>query len=138
VSEERSMTVTYKNLTTLPPPIGLYSHVARVGNLRFFAGMAAIDGNGQVIGKDDLEGQMRAMYAEMGEALKAEGLTYSSIVQMTTYLVREQDIPEFYRVRELLYRDFYPDGKFPPNALLVVSALVDPDLLIELQISAAD
>jgi len=78
------------------------------------------------------------MYAEMGEALKAEGLTYSSIVQMTTYLVREQDIPEFYRVRELLYREFYPDGKFPPNALLVVSTLVDPDLLIELQISAAD
>jgi len=100
--------------------------------------MAAIDGNGQVIGKDHLEAQMRAMYAEMGEALKAEGLTYSSIVQMTTYLVREQDIPDFYRVRELLYRDFYPDGVFPPNTLLVVSALVDPDLLIELQISAAD
>ena len=131
------MTVTYKNLTTLPPPIGLYSHVARVGNLRFFAGMAAIDDKGQVIGKDNLEAQMRAMYAEMDQALKAEGLTYSSIVQMTTYLVRKQDIPEFYRVRELVYKDFYPDGNFPPNALLVVGALVDPDLLIEIQIAAA-
>ncbi len=87
------MTVTYKNLTALPPPIGLYSHVARFGNLRFFAGMAAIDDKGEVIGKDDLEAQMRAMYAEMGQALKAEELTYSSIVQMTTYLVRTQDIP---------------------------------------------
>ena len=43
-----------------------------------------------------------AMYAEMGEALKGEELTYSNIVQMTTYLVREQDIPEFYRARTAL------------------------------------
>lgn len=132
------MAVTYRNHASLPPPIGLYSHVARVGNLAFFAGMAALDSAGQVIGKDDLEKQMRAMYAEMGDALTAEGLTYSNVVQMTTYLVREQDIAEFYRVRELLYREFYPDGKFPPNALLVVSRLVDPDLLIELQIWAAE
>jgi enamine deaminase RidA (YjgF/YER057c/UK114 family) len=129
--------VTYRNLPELPPPIGLYSHVARVGNLAFFAGMAAIDADGRVIGKNDLEAQMRAMYAEMGDALRAEGLTYSNVVQMTTYLVREQDIAEFYRVRELLYQEFYPDGKFPPNALLIVNKLVDPDLLIELQIAAA-
>jgi enamine deaminase RidA (YjgF/YER057c/UK114 family) len=131
------VTVTYRNPETLPPPIGLYSHVARAGNLVFFAGMAAIDAEGKVIGKGDLEQQMRAMYAEMGEALKGEELTYSNIVQMTTYLVREQDIPEFYRVRALLFDDLYPDGKFPPNALLVVSRLVDPDLLIEIQIAAA-
>ncbi len=131
------MTVTYKNAATLPPPIGLYSHVARVGNLAFFAGMAAIDMEGQVVGKGDLEQQMRAMYAEMGEALKAEGLTYSNVVQMTTYLVRDRDIPEFYRVREELFKELYPERQFPPNALLVVSRLVDPDLLIELQIVAA-
>lgn len=131
------MTVTYRNLSALPPPIGLYSHVARAGNLAFFAGMAAIDADGKIIGKDDLETQMRAMYMEMGDALKAEGFTYSNVVQMTTYLVREQDIAEFYRVRELVYRELYPDGKFPPNALLIVSRLVDPDLLIELQITAA-
>ncbi|MFI5287200.1 MAG: RidA family protein [Candidatus Dormibacteria bacterium] len=131
------MTVTYRNLSTLPPPIGLYSHVARAGTLAFFAGMAAIDADGTIIGKDDLETQMRAMYTEMGDALKAEGLTYSNVVQMTTYLVREQDIAEFYRVRELVYQEIYPDGKFPPNALLIVSRLVDPDLLIELQITAA-
>ena len=88
--------------------------MARVGDLAFFAGMAAIDMEGQVVGKGDLEQQMRAMYAEMGEALKAEGLTYSNVVQMTTYLVRDDDIPEFYRVREELFKELYPDRQFPP------------------------
>ncbi len=132
------MTVTYRNAKTLPPPIGLYSHMARVGNLAFFAGMAAIAMNGDIIGKDDLEQQMRATYSELGAALESEGLSFSNVVQMTTYLVREKDISEFYRVREILFKDLYPDGRFPPNALLVVSRLVDPDLLFEIQVSAAE
>lgn len=132
------MTVEYKILETLPTPIGLYSHVARAGNLAFFAGVTAMDAEGRVIGKGDLEGQMLAAYSEMGQALKAEGLSYSNIVHMTTYLVREQDIPEYYRVRARVYQELYPEGKFPPTVLVVVSRLVDPDFLIEIQFVAAD
>jgi 2-iminobutanoate/2-iminopropanoate deaminase len=132
------VTVEYKILETLPTPIGLYSHVARAGNLAFFAGVTAMDAEGRVIGKDHLEDQMLAAYSEMGHALKAEGLSYSSIVHMTTYLVREQDIPEYYRVRARVYKEFYPQGKFPPTVLVVVSQLVDPDFLIEIQFVAAD
>jgi enamine deaminase RidA (YjgF/YER057c/UK114 family) len=132
------VTVEYKILETLPTPIGLYSHVARAGNLAFFAGVTAMDAEGRVIGKGDLEGQMLAAYSEMGQALKAEGLSYSNIVHMTTYLVREQDIPEYYRVRARVYQELYPEGKFPPTVLVVVSRLVDPDFLIEIQFVAAD
>ena len=132
------MTVEYKLLETLPTPIGLYSHVARAGNLAFFAGVTAMDADGIVIGKGDLERQMIAAYAEMGQALKGEGLSSSNIVHMTTYLVRKEDIPEYYRVRAVVYKDLYPEGKFPPTVLVVVSQLVDPDFLIEIQFVAAD
>jgi enamine deaminase RidA (YjgF/YER057c/UK114 family) len=131
------VTVTYKNPTTLPPPIGLYSHVARAGNLVFFAGMVAVDKEGKAIGKGNLEAQMKALFAVMGEALKSEGLSFSNIVQMTTYLVRVEDIAEFYRVRVPLFKELYPDGKVPPNTLLIISRLVNPDLLIEIQFAAA-
>ena len=132
------MTVKYKNSNTLPRPIGLYSHVARVGNLAFFAGMAALTPDGDIIGENDFEKQMRATYEELGEALKSEGLSYSNVLQMTTYLVRDRDIAEFYRLRAMLYKEMYPDGRFPPNTLLVVSRLVDPALLFEIQVTAAD
>lgn len=130
------MTVTYKNVETAPAPLGLYSHIARAGNLVFFSGMAALDKDGEAIGKGDLEVQMRTLYAEMGEGLKGEGLSFTSIVQLTTYLVREQDVSEFYRIRALLYEDLFPDKKYPPNATLVCK-LADPDLLIEIQFIAA-
>jgi enamine deaminase RidA (YjgF/YER057c/UK114 family) len=132
------MTVEYRNHDTLPTPIGLYSHTARTGNLVFFAGVTAMDASGRVIGKGDLEQQMKASYAEMGEALRAEGLSYSNVVQMTTYLVRQQDIPEYYRVRAEAYTQMYPAGKYPPTVLVVVSQLVDPDFLIEIQFVAAE
>ena len=132
------MTVEYKNHDTLPTPIGLYSHTARVGTLVFFAGVTSMDASGRVVGKGDLEEQMKVSYAEMGEALKAEGLSYSNIVQMTTYLVRQQDIPEYYRVRAEAYTQMYPAGMYPPTVLVVVSQLVDPDFLVEIQFVAAE
>ncbi len=132
------MTVEYKILDTLPTPIGLYSHVARAGNLAFFAGVTSMDSSGRIIGKGDLEAQMTAVYAEIGQALKAESLSYTNIVHMTTYLVREQDIPEYYRVRAVAYKELYPEGKYPPTVLVVVSKLVDPDFLIEIQFVAVE
>ena len=132
------MTVEYKILDTLPTPIGLYSHVARAGNLAFFAGVTSMDSSGRIVGKGDLEAQMTAAYAEIGQALKAESLSYANIVHMTTYLVREQDIPEYYRVRAVAYKELYPEGKYPPTVLVVVSKLVDPDFLIEIQFVAVE
>jgi 2-iminobutanoate/2-iminopropanoate deaminase len=130
------VTVTYRNAESLPPPLGLYSHIARVGDFAFFSGMAALGWDGEVVGKGDLERQIRTIYAEMGEVLREEGLVYSNIVQMTTYLAREEDIAEFYRVRAIVFEEVYPDRKYPPNATLVCKP-ADPELLIEVQFVAA-
>lgn len=126
----------YKNAKGLPAPLGLYSHIARVGDLIFFSGMAALGGNGEVVGKGDLERQVLTTFREMGEALRGEGLSYSSIAQMTTYLTREEDVDEFYRVRATVFEELYPDRRYPPNAT-VICKLADPDLLIEVQFVAA-
>ena len=56
------------------------------------------------------------------------------IRQIDAMARREQDISEYYRVRAIAYNDLYPDGKFPPTVLVVVSQLVDPEFLIEMQV----
>jgi enamine deaminase RidA (YjgF/YER057c/UK114 family) len=131
--------VTYANPQGLASPIGLYSHIARVASARmvFVAGQLSVDGQGHVVGAGDFEEQMRRVFENVRVALESEGLSFPSIAQMTTYLVGEETIPEFYRVREDLFATLYPDGAFPPNTLLVVRRLVRPEFLIEVQCIAA-
>jgi enamine deaminase RidA (YjgF/YER057c/UK114 family) len=134
-----SVPVTYANPPGLPSPIGLYSHVARVapGGLVFVAGQLAVDRKGELVGAGDFEAQMRCVYQNIGTALESEGLFYSNIAQMTTYLVGAERILDFYRVREVLFGTLFPDAKFPPNTLLVVNRLVRSEFLIEVQCTAA-
>ena len=131
--------VIYANPAGLASPIGLYSHIARVAPARmvFVAGQLSVDGQGQVVGAGNFEEQMRRVFENLGVALQSEGLSFASIAQMTTYLVGEETISDFYRVREELFATLYPDGKYPPNTLLVIGRLVRPEFLIEVQCAAA-
>ncbi|MNC99286.1 hypothetical protein D3C83_175230 [compost metagenome] len=58
-------------------------------------------------------------------------------MQFTTYLVHSQDIPKFmaWRLRE--FPGMFPDGKYPPNTLLVIDRLVGEQYLLEVQTIAA-
>jgi enamine deaminase RidA (YjgF/YER057c/UK114 family) len=129
--------VSYSNPPGVGVPIGLYSQVARLsggtGDLIFVAGQLATDSRGDSVGAGDFPAQMRQVFANVGAVLAAEGLGFDSIAQMTTYLRGEELIGEFYRVREELFKDLFPGGAFPPNTLLVVSRLVRPEFLIEVQ-----
>jgi enamine deaminase RidA (YjgF/YER057c/UK114 family) len=61
----------------------------------------------------------------------------ANVVQFTTYFVDPQDIPKF---MEFWLREFpkmFPDGKYPPNTLLVVDRLVKEAFLVEVQTIAA-
>jgi enamine deaminase RidA (YjgF/YER057c/UK114 family) len=55
------------------------------------------------------------------------------VVQFTTYLVHSQDIARFYKWREREYPRMFPDGKYPPNTLLIIDRLVQEQFLIEIQ-----
>jgi len=133
--------VSYSNPPGVASPIGLYSQVARLSrgehDLLFIAGQLSVDANGDSVGAGDFPAQMRQVFANVAAVLAAEGLGFDCIAQMTTYLRSEDLIGEFYRVREDLFKELFPQGAFPPNTLLVVSRLVRPEFLIELQCIAA-
>jgi 2-iminobutanoate/2-iminopropanoate deaminase len=133
--------VSYSNPRGVAVPIGLYSQVARLAggahDLVFIAGQLSVDAQGESVGAGDFPAQMRQVFANVGAVLGAEGLGFNSIAQMTTYLRGDELIAEFYRVREGLFAELFPAGAFPPNTLLVVSRLVRPEFLIEVQCIAA-
>ena len=55
----------------------------------------------------------------------------------TTYLIDADDIPRFFEARNELFPGLYPDGSYPPNTLLVIDRLVQPELLVEISALAA-
>jgi enamine deaminase RidA (YjgF/YER057c/UK114 family) len=54
-----------------------------------------------------------------------------------SFLVRKEDIPKFAAYRKREFPKLYPAGNYPPNTLLVVSALANDALLLEVQAIAA-
>ncbi len=119
------------NVEALGKPVGPYSHVARVkgGETVYIAGMLSPGAT--------FEAQCAAVYAQIEIALKAQGGGWRNVVQFTTFLVHSQDIAKFYRWREENYPKMFPDGKYPPNTLLIIDRLVQEQFLIEIQTIAA-
>ena len=127
------------NPETLAPPLGQYHHVTRVraSEFLFIAGMLSVDAEGNRIGESDFESQCRQVFANIEAALKANGASFANVVQFTTYLVDSQHIPAFMEFRTREFPTLFPNGKYPPNTLLMVDRLVQEAFLIEVQTVAA-
>jgi enamine deaminase RidA (YjgF/YER057c/UK114 family) len=121
-----------ENVEALGKPLGQYSHMTRVrgaSQTLYIAGMLAPG--------EDFDAQCTGVFRQIETALKAAGGGWGNVAQFTTYLVHSQDIPKFmaWRLRE--FPKFFPDGKYPPNTLLIIDRLVGEQYLIEVQTIAA-
>jgi enamine deaminase RidA (YjgF/YER057c/UK114 family) len=127
------------NVPALGNPLGQYRHMSRVkaSEFLFIAGMLSADKDGNVVGDGDFDAQCRQVFQNLHEALKSANARWSNVVQFTTYLVHSQSIPKFmeYRLRE--FPKMFPDGKYPPNTLLMIDRLVNEKFLVEVQAIAA-
>lgn len=124
--------IRIKNVDALGKPLGQYSHLTRVKGANetlYIAGMVAAG--------DDFDAQCGGVFKQIETALKSAAAGWGNVVQFTTYLVHSQDIPKFmaWRLRE--FPKLFPDGKYPPNTLLIIDRLVGEQYLIEVQTIAA-
>lgn len=119
----------------LAAPLGMYSHVSRAtgGKTIYIAGQLSTNPEGQIVGKDDFAAQMRQVFRNLSAALISGGATFADVVKFTTYMTREGDIEAFMATRKELFAEIYPGGGYPPNTLLVIKRLVQPEFLIEIE-----
>jgi len=119
----------------LPAPLGQYSHVSRVrcDQLVFVAGQVAVNERGELVGEGDFEAQVRQVFRNLERALSGAGATLESVLKFTTFLTRAEDIDRFRSVRQELFAGLYPDGGYPANTLVVVTRLVSPAFLVEIE-----
>lgn len=107
-----------------------YSRAVRVGPAVFVSGTTALK-DGVLVGAGDAAEQTRQILANIAWALGEAGATLADVVRCRIYVT---DIGVWPAVGEELGRVF---GEIrPANTLVAVSALVDPAMLVEIEVDA--
>ena len=128
------------NPEAVATPAGTYSHVARVpagATLVVIAGQVAIGRDGALVGRGDFDAQCAQVFANLEAALVAAGGTWANVIQTMTFITRREDVARLRAWRTREFPRLVPDGRYPPNTLLVVSGLADEEMLLEVQALAA-
>lgn len=123
----------YINPETLGKPLSRYSHVvAAPENCRWIhvSGQVGVSRDGDI--PDDFEGQARLAWANVLHAVRAAGMGLDDIVKINGFITRQEDIATYRKVR-----DEAMQGRAPASTMVVVAGLVDPALLVEIEVIAA-
>jgi enamine deaminase RidA (YjgF/YER057c/UK114 family) len=125
--------VTYINPASAPKP-GTFSHVAiaEPGRIAYVAGQTSVDMSGTPVSPGDFAGQIPVVYGHLGRIFKEIGADFSDVLQYTTYLVGTDKREAWQKGRLEMYKTIYPNGKYPPNTLLIVNGLAKPEYLLEI------
>jgi enamine deaminase RidA (YjgF/YER057c/UK114 family) len=107
-----------------------YSRAVRVGNVVEVAGTTATDGD-QVIGKGNLYEQTKFVFQKIEKSLIEAGCTMKDVVRTRMYVT---DISKWEEAGRA-HAEFFSDIK-PVATMVEVSRLIDPDLLIEVEVTA--
>jgi len=113
------------------PVIG-FSKAVRAGNLVFVAGMTAIDAAGDAVGGADPYLQARECLRKAVAALAACDAGIGDVVQTRMYLVDPANWEEVGRAHGEVFA-----ADRPAATMVVVKELLDPRMLVEIEVVAA-
>jgi enamine deaminase RidA (YjgF/YER057c/UK114 family) len=108
-----------------------YSRLVRMGDLVLLAGTTAIMADGAIAGIGDPYAQMRQILANIETALARVGGSLADVVRTRAYLTDVAHFEGFARAHGEAFADIRP-----ANTTVVVAALPDPRMLVELEVDA--
>lgn len=125
--------IRFANPDSIGKPFSRYSHTAIAPeNCRWvhISGQVGARRDGTIL--KGFEAQCRQTWANVLHALRAGGMGLDDIVKTNIFLTRADDIVVSRRVREEALQ-----GRAPASTLLIVAGLAHPDLLLEVEVIAA-
>jgi len=123
-----------------PSPLGAYSHAVRVGDLLFISGQGCRDPESGIergltfdsegkVASYDIEAQTTGVLENLGAVLKAAGLSYSDVVDITVFLA---DMDDFSRYNKI-YSKYFAQTPIPPARTTVQVARLPGRNFIEIK-----
>ena len=135
ISAAADVTVKRINPPGLLTPRG-YTQVvtATGGRTVYISGQVAANAKGELVGKGDLKAQTTQVFENLKSALASAGAGPKDVVKMTMFVVnfKTEDIPAIRDLRNAFFAGVEP----PASTLVGVSALANPDWLIEIEMIA--
>lgn len=115
--------------TPWEPVVG-YSRAVRVGNLIEISGTTAMDGD-HLIGRNNIYEQTRFILQKISAVLAEAGASLTDVVRTRMYVTDISKWEDVGRAHGEVFKDIRP-----ATSMVEVSALIDPELLIEIEVTA--
>ena len=108
-----------------------YSRAVLVGDQIYVAGTTAVDETGAIVGDGSPYEQATFIYQKIDRALREAGSSLRDVVRVRTFVVDITRWEDVARAQGEVFAEIRPAA-----TLVQVSALVDPKLLVEIEVDA--
>ena len=112
----------------LAEPISHFTDAVRAGSLLFMSGVVAVDGDGNLVGGDDVVAQARQVFENLGRVLAAAGCGFEDVVKVTIFLTDVDDRPKINPLRQEVFGETRP-----ASTLIKMPRLAVPGATIEIE-----
>ncbi|HEX2848115.1 MAG TPA: RidA family protein [Chitinophagaceae bacterium] len=134
-SQEDTALIKMVNPSSVHTPKG-YSHVAEInlGNctMLIISGQVALDGQGNLVGKDDVGKQAEQAFKNIRSCVTNAGGTMDNIVKLSYFILDASQVQKVRNARD----KFINTAKPPASTLVQISKLFREDILIEIEATA--
>ena len=112
----------------LAEPISHFTDAVQAGGLLFVSGIVAVDGEGRLVGGEDVVVQTRQVFENMRAVLAAAGCGFEDVVKVTVFLTDVDDRPLINPVRQEVF-----GASRPASTLVEVSRLAVEGAKVEVE-----
>ncbi|HXV75782.1 MAG TPA: RidA family protein [Candidatus Polarisedimenticolaceae bacterium] len=108
-----------------------YSRAIRSGDAIHVSGTTALDEHGRLVGERDADALTRRILGSIADVLDRAGAGVEHVVRTRIYVTDVSRWQEIGRAHGEFFRDVRPT-----TAMVEVSALIDPGMLVEIEVEA--
>ncbi len=112
----------------LAEPMSHFTDGVRAGGFLYVSGIIAVDGDGRLVGGDDVVAQTRQVLDNMRAVLEAGGCGFQDVVKVTVFLTDIDDRPLINPLRQTVF-----GTARPASTLVEVSRLAVPGAKVEIE-----